>query len=129
MAWVVLLTFLFTSFMPTNLLAGNSVAEAAERGNLQPSAIVYDQNGSTVFPTPAELAEGQVRLQKTATAVEGKPNVYDITLTVEGKGVTVPSNSADIVLVLDTSGSMAKYMENMKTAAKTFVDTVLTAYF
>ena len=29
MAWVVLLTFLFTSFMPTNLLAGNSVAEAA----------------------------------------------------------------------------------------------------
>ena len=29
MAWLVLLTFLFTSFMPTNLLAGNSVAEAA----------------------------------------------------------------------------------------------------
>ena len=26
MAWLVLLTFLFTSFMPTNLLAGNSVA-------------------------------------------------------------------------------------------------------
>ena len=29
MAWVVLLTFLFTSFMPSNILAGNSVAEAA----------------------------------------------------------------------------------------------------
>ena len=28
MAWVVLLTFLFTSFMPSNILAGNSVAEA-----------------------------------------------------------------------------------------------------
>ena len=30
MAWLVLLTFLFTSFMPTNLLAGNRIAEAAE---------------------------------------------------------------------------------------------------
>ena len=30
MAWVVLLTFLFTSFMPSNILAGNSVAEAAD---------------------------------------------------------------------------------------------------
>ena len=29
MAWVVLLTFLFTSFMPSDILAGNSVAEAA----------------------------------------------------------------------------------------------------
>ena len=31
MAWVVLLTFLFTSFMPTNLLTGNSVASAEGR--------------------------------------------------------------------------------------------------
>ena len=31
MAWVVLLTFLFTSFMPSNILAGNSVAEAASK--------------------------------------------------------------------------------------------------
>lgn len=29
MVWVMLLTFLFTSFMPSNVLAGNSVAEAA----------------------------------------------------------------------------------------------------
>ena len=33
MAWVVLLTFLFTSFMPSNILAGNSVAEAAISGS------------------------------------------------------------------------------------------------
>ncbi len=33
MAWVVLLTFLFTSFMPSNILAGNSVAEAGPGGS------------------------------------------------------------------------------------------------
>lgn len=29
LAWVIMLTFLFTSFMPSNIMAGNSVAEAA----------------------------------------------------------------------------------------------------
>ena len=28
LAWVIMLTFLFTSFMPSNIMAGNSVAEA-----------------------------------------------------------------------------------------------------
>lgn len=30
LAWVIMLTFLFTSFMPSNIMAGNSVAEAAD---------------------------------------------------------------------------------------------------
>ncbi len=42
MAWVVLLTFLFTSFMPSNILAGNSVAEAA--GNASDSPYVYQNH-------------------------------------------------------------------------------------
>ena len=46
MAWLVLLTFLFTSFMPTNLLAGNSVAEAAETDSLHPNS--KTENGVTV---------------------------------------------------------------------------------
>ena len=32
LAWVIMLTFLFTSFMPSNIMAGNSVAEAAISG-------------------------------------------------------------------------------------------------
>ena len=42
MAWVVLLTFLFTSFMPSNLLAGNSVAEAAISG---PTTVAVGESG------------------------------------------------------------------------------------
>ena len=55
MAWVVLLTFLFTSFMPSNLLAGNSVAEAAGK-------TVQDQ----IVLNPAE---------KTVTGADGKKEV------------------------------------------------------
>ena len=105
MAWVIMLTFLFTSIMPSNLLAGNSVAEAA-RGNLTPPTIVYDADGNMVENPPTTLADGQVRLSKTAEPVTGEANTYKVTLEVEGKGVTIPSGGADIVLVLDTSGSM-----------------------
>ena len=30
LAWVIMLTFLFTSILPSNIMAGNSMAEAAE---------------------------------------------------------------------------------------------------
>ena len=127
LAWVIMLTFLFTSFMPSNIMAGNSVAEAAvAQGDLQPSTVVYDKDGNVVENPPAELEDGQVRLSKTATPVAGEPNTYQVTLEVEGKGVTVPSQGADIVLVLDTSGSMGNSIGSMKAAAKTFIDTVLT---
>ena len=125
MAWVIMLTFLFTSIMPSNLLAGNSVAEAAT-GNLTPPTIVYDADGNMVENPPTTLADGQVRLSKTAEPVTGEANTYKVTLEVEGKGVTIPSGGADIVLVLDTSGSMENSIGSMKAAAKTFVDTVLT---
>ena len=127
LAWVIMLTFLFTSFMPSNIMAGNSVAEAVvDPGNLRPSTVVYDKDGNLVANLSDELADGQVRLSKTATPVTGEPNTYQVTLEVEGKGITVPSQGADIVLVLDTSGSMGNSIGSMKAAAKTFVDTVLT---
>ena len=98
----------------------------AATGNLTPPTIVYDADGNMVENPPTTLADGQVRLSKTAEPVTGEANTYKVTLEVEGKGVTIPSGGADIVLVLDTSGSMENSIGSMKAAAKTFVDTVLT---
>lgn len=47
---------------------------------------------------------GAVHLEKTATLVEDTPNQWDIQLKVQGKNM--PSTPTDVVLVIDTSGSM-----------------------
>ena len=47
---------------------------------------------------------GAVHLEKTATLVEGTQNQWDIQLKVQGKNM--PSTPTDVVLVIDTSGSM-----------------------
>ncbi|MDD6235776.1 MAG: VWA domain-containing protein, partial [Clostridiales bacterium] len=47
---------------------------------------------------------GAVNLEKTATLVEDTQNQWDIQLKVEGKNM--PSKPTDVVLVIDTSGSM-----------------------
>ena len=67
---------------------------------------------------------GQVKLSKTATAVDGMVNTWDVTVRVEGKDTTKKS---DIVLVIDRSGSMNDNgrMEAAKKAAKQFVSTLL----
>ena len=72
---------------------------------------------------------GQVKLSKTATAVDGMVNTWDVTVRVEGKDTT---KTSDIVLVIDRSGSMKDRDENgisrmkhAKDAAKQFVNTLL----
>ena len=47
---------------------------------------------------------GAVNLEKTATLVAGTANQWDIQLKVQGKNM--PSKPTDVVLVIDTSGSM-----------------------
>ena len=83
MAWVVLLTFLFTSFMPSNILAGNSVASAedltvdaqiVQRGNL-----LYVKDGTTSLE-PMETPD--VIMQKSITAGADE-NEFNITLQVK----------------------------------------------
>lgn len=67
---------------------------------------------------------GEVKLSKTATAVDGMVNTWDVTVRVEGKDTT---KTSDIVLVIDRSGSMNDNgrMEAAKEAAKQFVSTLL----
>ena len=95
MAWVVLLTFLFTSFMPTNLLAGNSVAEAAD--SLTPPAVSND-DGVTV----------------SKTAVRTGLDTWEVTLGISGGSTETQKKTIDVVLVLDRSGSMTFCDKKMK---------------
>lgn len=67
-----------------------------------------------VFPNP-----GAIGLDKTAQAVSGQDNTWEITLTIDG--MNYPTTS-DVVLVIDRSNSMDDYgrMEDTKEAAKAF---------
>ena len=67
-----------------------------------------------VFPNP-----GAIGLDKTAQAVSGQDNTWEITLTIDGKNYPTTS---DVVLVIDRSNSMDDYgrMEDTKKAAKAF---------
>ena len=83
MAWVVLLTFLFTSFMPNNILAGNSVAEAANsatvevgssttisgNGRYSSSHEWNSSNSSVATVSPVTDKRGDTTNQATVTGV------------------------------------------------------------
>lgn len=72
------------------------------------------------------LEAGAVKVSKTAKKVDGMVNQWDITVKVEGKD-QIPPPSTDIVLIVDTSGSMKdnSRMDKAKEAAKNFVDEIL----
>lgn len=76
-------------------------------------------------PEPTTLADGTV-LKKTVKPVAGMINKWKVTLRVEAKKTTKKS---DIVLVIDTSGSMNDNgrMAETKKAAKNFVNQLLNA--
>ena len=68
---------------------------------------------------------GSLKLDKTATPVEGTSNQWLVTLTLEGKDKEVETTS-DIVLVIDRSGSMkGSRMTKAIAAAKSFVNELL----
>ena len=75
----------------------------------------------------SESGPSEIVLSKQATPVTGTTNQWQVTLTITGKDLT-QSSSADIVLVIDRSGSMGdnSRMANAKAAATSFVNTLLT---
>ena len=78
MAWVVLLTFLFTSFMPSNILAGNSVAEAADV-----VAVIGDTEYATLQAAVDAAQDGDtIVLQDTIREF----------VKIEGKQLTIDTN-------------------------------------
>jgi hypothetical protein len=69
------------------------------------------------------LQPGEVQLNKNAEPVLGTDNQWTVTLAIEGKGM---SQTSDIVLVIDKSGSMNdNKMANTILAAQEFVERLL----
>ncbi|WP_348921921.1 vWA domain-containing protein [Enterococcus rotai] len=73
-----------------------------------------------------DLQPGQIKLSKTAEPVVGMVNQWDITLRIEGRN-QFPPPPTDVVLIIDTSGSMKDNdrMVKAKMAAEKFVNMVL----
>lgn len=93
------------------------------------------ENNQIVNYTEKEEAEKNLKSSKTAKVVDYDNRIYQIDLNAEttGREAGVEAKGASIVMVLDASGSMAesisktdstKKYEALKTAAKTFVDTL-----
>ena len=89
------------------------------------SALASMPNSSVQNSEPTTLTDGTV-LKKTVEPVAGMINKWKVTLQVEAKKTTKKS---DIVLVIDTSGSMKdnRRMKEAKKAAKNFVNQLLDA--
>lgn len=67
---------------------------------------------------PVWPAQGSIKLDKDAAAVEGAQNLWEITLGIQGKNFETTS---DVVLVIDCSGSMeGTKLTNTRKAAKAF---------
>ena len=88
-------------------------------------AVFADNSEQPVWPE-----EGAIQLSKSAAAVEGKENTWEVTLGIQGKNYKTTS---DVVLVIANSNSMypsktskEDRMTKTKAAANAFVDTLLT---
>ena len=89
-------------------------------------AVFADNSEQPVWPE-----EGAIQLSKSAAAVEGKENTWEVTLGIQGKNYKTTS---DVVLVIDNSNSMypsetskEDRMTKTKAAANAFVDNSVPA--
>lgn len=111
--WKQALALVLALVMALSLVALPSFAEGEETG------------GGTDVTQPVWPAEGSIKLDKDAKAVEGKENLWEVTLGIQGKNYKTTS---DVVLVIDCSGSMdeGSKLTNTRAAAKAFGEKLLT---
>lgn len=116
--WKRALALVLALVMALSLVALPSFAAGEETG------------GGTESTQPVWPAEGSIKLDKDAKAVEGQENLWEVTLGIQGRNYKTTS---DVVLVIDNSNSM--YEENgekndrmvqTKAAANAFIDKLLT---
>lgn len=110
--WKQALALVLALVMALSLVALPSFAEGEETG------------GGTAATQPVWPAEGSIKLDKDAKAVEGSNNLWEVTLGIQGKNYKTTS---DVVLVIDCSGSMeGTKLTNTRAAAKAFGEKLLT---
>lgn len=116
--WKRALALVLALVMALSLVALPSFAEGEETG------------GGTESTQPVWPAEGSIKLDKDAKAVEGQKNLWEVTLGIQGRNYKTTS---DVVLVIDNSNSMYEEddekndrMVQTKAAANAFIDKLLT---
>lgn len=111
--WKQALALVLALVMALSLVALPSFAEGEETGD------------GTAATQPVWPAEGSIKLDKDAKAVEGQENLWEVTLGIQGKNYKTTS---DVVLVIDKSGSMNDddKLRDTKKAAIAFGEKLLT---
>ena len=85
------------------------------------SALAVANDPEPQIPGDTPATPGEVKTDKTATPVDGKVNVFDVTLRMEAKAKE--GEVSDVVLVMDRSGSMSgTKIQRAKEAACAAVD-------
>lgn len=127
MAYLILLTFVFTCIVPTNLAGGNSAWADTVANNQQQIVNAGGYNPPIVPPDtePEPNADG-VLISKTIAPTTNE-NYFDITLEVQTQDKIEDIISAQdmaVVVIMDISWSMIN-IDNMLTASE---DETLTSY-
>lgn len=107
---ILLLFCMLFSLMPTTVLAMESreASQTTTNGAYTDGTWAAGGNGTATYTIDGT----EVQLSKTAAAVDGMENTFDITLrVVTSTSVSTMTNSGAVVLVMDTSGSMAACAE------------------
>ncbi len=93
-----------------------------------PAASFAEDTGTGAAATaendlPVWPDEGSIKFGKDAEAIDGKDNLWEVTLDIQGKNYRTTS---DVVLVIDCSGSMeGTKLTNTRKAAKAFGEKLL----
>ncbi|MCU9816157.1 vWA domain-containing protein [Paraclostridium sp. AKS73] len=92
---------------------------------VNPEAIQAEYKSAPQTTQNTERCQGNKNLEINKSAKINENGTYNITLEAKGEGSIQNSKKADIVLVIDSSGSMNDKIDKVKTAAKNLSKNIL----
>lgn len=98
----------------------NDVVEDEVDDVVANGSVIKNENNENNSPTTSS----GLTINKTAELVDGE--TVKITLTAEGEVTRTDAKNADIVMVIDKSGSMNDKLDKIKKAARNFVSNILS---
>lgn len=98
----------------------NDVVEDEVDDVVANGSVIKNENNENNSPTTSS----GLTINKTAELVDGE--TVKITLTAEGEVTRTDAKNADIVMVIDKSGSMNDKLNKIKKAARNFVNNILS---
>ena len=114
-------------FLSVDLFTGKVVGKAAGTATIMAASASGAKSYIEVVVTEDDLPEG-VTVEKTAVRHPDDPYYYDVTIEITADEIIAATPDTDVVLVMDTSGSMGdnNKIANAKAAAEAFCNTMLS---